>query len=225
MAALPTGALVVFDRGWTNVRMVAALTLARVTVVTRAQSTLADHLARSLRRTAHVHEARIWIGRGADRQRLRLIAVLQGGTCDRDLTNELDPERLPAPDAVALDWQRWRIEDADAVVTRSLGLASFWARSANGVQPQLWATWLLYAVLVDLTDAVAEALNRPMAALSLEMVYRSLSFFTQAYHRGAASDPVADLAAQAARVGILKRQRNPSPSRFADLTLTMASGP
>ncbi|MBK9952934.1 MAG: hypothetical protein IPP10_15920 [Candidatus Competibacteraceae bacterium] len=31
---------------------------------------------------------------------------------------------------------------------------------------QLWATWLLYAVLVDLTDAVAEALERPMAHVS-----------------------------------------------------------
>ena len=37
---------------------------------------------------------------------------------------------------------------------------------------QRWATWLLYAVLVDLTDAVAEALEQPMAQVSLEMVYR-----------------------------------------------------
>jgi hypothetical protein len=225
LAALPTGALVVFDRGWTTFRMFAALTLARGAAVTRAQRTLADHLERSLRRTAHVHEALIWIGRGADRQQLRLIEVVQGGTCYRYLTNELDPERLPAPYAVALYWQRWRIEDAYAVVKRLLGLASFWVGSANGVQPQLWATWLLYAVLVDLTDAVAEALNRPLAALAREMVYRSLDVVTRADHRGEAADPVAYLAAQAARVGILKRQRNPSPSRFADRTLTMASGP
>ena len=59
---------------------------------------------------------------------------------------------------------------------------------------QVWATWLLYAILVDLTDAVAEALNRPFAAISLEMVYRSLYFFTQAYHRGDATDPFAYLA-------------------------------
>jgi hypothetical protein len=48
------------------------------------------------------------------------------------------------------------------------------------VELQLWATWLLYAVLVDLTDAVAEALAQPFANVSLEMVYRSLYFFTQA---------------------------------------------
>lgn len=70
----------------------------------------------------------------------------------------------------------------------------------NGVILQLWATWLLYAVLVDLTDAFAEALNRPAAALSLEMVYRNLSFFTQAYYRGEAADPVAYLAQNVDRV-------------------------
>ena len=75
---------------------------------------------------------------------------------------------------MALDYQRWRIEDALAIVKRLLGLASCWVGSINGVQLQLWATWLLYAVLVDLTDAVAEALERPTAALSLEMAYRGL---------------------------------------------------
>jgi hypothetical protein len=72
---------------------------------------------------------------------------------------------------------------------------------------QVWATWLLYAVLVDLTDAVAEALCQPFAAISMEMVYRSLSFFTLAYHRGQATDGVAFLASRAKLYGIVKRTR------------------
>ena len=75
---------------------------------------------------------------------------------------------------------------------------------------QLWATWLLYAVLVDLTDAVAEALEQPFAKVSLEMVYRGLYFFTQAYHRGEATDVVIYLAANAKLLGILKRPRKPA---------------
>src|SRR5207249_6518342 len=39
------------------------------------------------------------------------------------------------------------IEDAFNVVKRLLGLAYFWTGSENGVTVQLWATWLLYAVL------------------------------------------------------------------------------
>jgi len=80
--------------------------------------------------------------------------------------------------------QRWRIEDAFNAVKRLLGLAYFWVGSVNGVELQVWATWLLYAVLIDLTDAVAEVLERPFDALSLETVYRSLYFFTGAYQRG-----------------------------------------
>ena len=39
------------------------------------------------------------------------------------------------------------------------------------------------------------------------MVYRSLYFFTQAYHRGKATDVVVYLAANAKLLGILKRSR------------------
>ena len=79
-------------------------------------------------------------------------------------------------------WQRWRIEDAYAIVKRLLGLAYFWCGAQNAVELQVWATWLLYAILVDLTDAVAAALNQPFAALSMEMIYRSLYFYTHAHH-------------------------------------------
>ena len=119
---------------------------------------------------------------------------------------------LPTAHAAGLYRQRWRVEDAFALVKRLLGLAYFYGGAENAVEMQLWATWLLYAVLVDLTDAVAEALERPMAHVSLEMVYRSLYFFTQAYHRGEATDVVAYLAAHAKEFAILKRPRKP-PAR------------
>ena len=225
LAALPAGALLLFDLGYTNFGVFLQVTRAQVTFVTRAKSNLAHEVVRTLRRSSHVHDALVWIGRGADRQQIRLISVLHNGTWQRYLTNELDPQVLPPEYAVALYYQRWRIEDGYAVVKRLLGLAYFWVGSATGVQLQLWATWLLYAVLVDLTDAVAEELNQPFAALSLEMVYRSLYFFTTAYQRGEASDVVPYLAAEARDLGIIKRQRkrDPTPSRFDQLRLTFAS--
>ena len=81
----------------------------------------------------------------------------------------------------------------------------------NGVEVQPWATWLLYAVLIDLTDAVAERLQRPLAALSVEMVYRSLYYFTVAHQQGHAPDPVEYLAQNADWLGVLKRPRKPKP--------------
>jgi hypothetical protein len=225
LAALPRGALLVFDLGYTNFGVFAQLTLAHVTFVTRAKSNLAFQIVRVLRQSSQVQDALVWIGRGDERQQVRLISVLVNGTWQRFLTNEHDPIRLPPEYAVALYYQRWRIEDGYAVIKRLLGLAYFWVGSANGVQLQLWATWLLYAVLADLTDAVAEELHQPFAALSLEMVYRSLYFFTGAYQRGKATDVVQYLATEAVSLGIVKRtrKRDPTPSRFDQLRLTFAS--
>src|SRR6266542_427009 len=209
LASLPAGALLLFDRGYTDFARFLALTLAQVTWITRAKHGLVFQLEQKLTDTARIQDSLGWIGRGATRQPVRLVAALVGGKWYRYLTNELDPTRLPAPEVVALYRHRWQIEEAYAIVKRLLGLAFFWVGSENGVQLQLWATWLLYAVLVDLTDAVAEELQQPVSALSLEMVYRSVYHFTQAFHRGAASNPVAYLAEDARGLGILKQKRKP----------------
>lgn len=225
LGLLKAGSLLLFDLGYTNFGVYAQLTAAHITFITRAKSNLAYVVESYLRRTAQVQEALVWVGKGDERQLLRLIQVLYQGKWYRYLTNELDSERLPIPYVVALYWQRWRIEDAYHIVKRLLGLAYFWVGSQNGVELQLWATWLLYAVLVDLTDAVAERLNQPFAALSLEMVYRSLYYFAQAYHRGEARDPVTYLADNATWLGVLKRKRKHRPSPLALFSLTNLSDP
>ena len=165
-------------------------------------------------KTATVRDSLIWIGPEDSRQLVRLVEVLYGDKWYRYLSNELGTERLPVAYLVALYWQRWRIEDAYAIVKRLLGLAYFWCGAQNAVEIQVWATWLLYAVLVDLTDSVAESLNQLFAAISMEMVYRSLYYFTQAHHRGQANDVVAYLADNSKLLGIIKRKRkatHPSP--------------
>lgn len=225
LKVLKAGSLLIFDLGYTNFAVYAQLTVAHITFITRAKSNLAYQVERYLQRTAQVHEALVWIGKGDHQQLVRLIEVMYKGKWYRYLTNELDTKRLPAPYVVALYWQRWRIEDAYAIVKRLLGLAYFWVGSHNGVQLQLWATWLLYAILVDLTDAVAETLNQPFAAISMEMIYRSLYFFTQAYHRGEAIDPVAYLANNATWLGVLKRKRKRRPSPLHLFNLTNPANP
>ena len=159
-------------------------------------------------------------------ERYRTVLAVDGSTLDaliRYLTNELDDKKPPTAYVVALYWQRWRIEDAYSIVKRLLGLAYFWCGAQNAVEIQLWATWLLYVVLVDLTDAVAEALHLPFSAISMEMVYRSLYFFTNARHRGETEAVVAYLANEAKFFGILKRKRkndHPSPLGFVPKLLT-----
>jgi hypothetical protein len=214
-AALTQGTLLLYDLGYTNFTHFRQLTQAQVTWLTRAKSNLAYTVERSLVMTSHVRDQLVWIGSGKDRQQVRLVEVLVGTTWRRYLTSERDPSRLPSAQIVLLYGQRWRIEEAYSLVKRLLGLAYFWTGSQNGVCLQLWATWLLYAVVIDLTDAVAQRRQLPLSALSVEMTYRSIYYFTSAYQQGKASDPVAYLAENADWLGILKRKRKtktPAPA-------------
>ncbi len=221
-SALESGMLLILDLGYTNFRVFRQFTEQDITFITRAKKNLNYEVDRVLHCSAAVHDRVVWIGQEDTRQQVRLIAVLYQGKWYRYLTNELDPLQLPLEYAVALYWQRWRIEDAYNAVKRLLGLAYFWSGSQNAVELQLWSTWLLYGVLVDLTDAVAEALNRPFAAISMEMVYRSLYFFTNAFQRGEADDLITYLADNAKLLGIIKR-KPPSGKLATLLDLTTVS--
>jgi hypothetical protein len=213
---VPAGALLLLDLGFTNFLYYARLSFC--TFITRAKSNLAYEVARVLQQTAAVQDYVIWVGQGATRQQLRLVLVRHGGGWYRYLTNELDPQRLPALYVANLYRQRWRIEDVFQIVKRVLGLAYFWTGSVRGILLQVWATWLVYGILVDLTDAVAEALERPFQDLSLEMVYRGLYYFRQACQRGETNDPIAYLAANAPWLGIIKQRCKRSKAKSLALT-------
>ena len=228
LSALQAGTLLIFDLGYTNFGIFAQLTLAQVTFITRAKSNLVYSLEQRLVQSAAVRDSLVWIGSEDQRQLVRLVEVLYRGKWYRYLSNGLDAQRLPTAYLVALYWQRWRIEDAYNIVKRLLGLAYFWCGAQNAVEMQIWATWLLYVVLIDLSDAVAEALHQPFAAISIEMVFRSLYFFTQAHHRGETNDVVTYLADNAKLLGIVKRKRklvHPSPLEFIPPLLTGSNLP
>jgi hypothetical protein len=104
--------------------------------------------------------------------------------------------------------KRWRIEDAFNTVKRLLGLSYLWTGSINGIQLQIWGTWLFYSILVDLGDAVASELALPFDCIYLEMIYRGLYHFYVAHQKGKANDPVKYFAAPENQdLGIVKRQR------------------
>jgi len=118
LAALKANSLLIFDMGYINFDVFAQLTLAQVKFITRAKSNLVYAFERALIKTATVRDSLVWIGPEESRQLVRLVEVLYRGTWYRYLSNDLDTERLPAAYLVALYWQRWRIEDAYAIVKR-----------------------------------------------------------------------------------------------------------
>jgi hypothetical protein len=228
LARLERGMLLIFDLGFLNFTRFDQLTDGGVFFLTRKEERVVTRTQQALRVTDSLRDEIVQVGSKKDSRcehPLRLVAWQHQGKWYRYLTNVLDPHLLPAEYVVALYWQRWRIADWFAVIKRLLGLAYFWTGSINGVQIQMWAMWILYAVLVDLTDAVAEALNKPFHALSMEMVYRGLYHYTVARQRGKADDPIAYLAADAQGLGIIKRERKNRAAITDLLYLTISSPP
>ncbi len=141
---------------------------------------------------------------------LRLIEIKVGKTSYSYITSILDPNILPSYVVADLYRRRWRIEEAFYTVKRLLGLSYLWTGSINGVKLQVWATWLFYAVLVDLRDAVADELSLPFDRISLEMIFGGLYYFSVAYDKGKAEDPIQYFAAKENQdLGIVKALRKP----------------
>lgn len=134
------------------------------------------------------------------------------------ITSAIDPNVLPPYVVADLYRRRWRIEEAFHTVKRLLGLSYLWTGSINGIKLQVWATWLFYAVLVDLGDAIAAQLSLPFDRISLKMVYRGLYYFSVAYDKGKgkgkgkATDPVQYFTAKENQdLGVVKYLRKPVP--------------
>lgn len=206
---LTAGTLVLFDRGFYAFPFFDWLTDHQVSFITRARTLGAYQITQFFTDTGGVRDCLVQFGRYPSNpctHPLRLVEIKVGGVWHRYLTNVRDPALLSPRDVAELSGYRWRIEEAFLLTKRLLGLAYLWTGAFNGIALQVWATWLLYGVLVDLGDAIAQELDRPLEQISLEMVYRGLYHFTMAFHRGKATDPVAYLARQT-DLGIVKRQR------------------
>jgi hypothetical protein len=144
---------------------------------------------------------------------LRLVEVRFERQWYRYLTSVIDPRLLPAWVVADLYRRRWRIEEAFFIVKRVLNLSYLWTGSENGVLLQVWSTWLFFAVLVDLGDALADELELEFDRISLEMLLRGLYHFSLARQRGLADDPVKYFAAPENQdLGVVKRLRKKRPS-------------
>jgi len=137
-----------------------------------------------------------------------MVSVLWYGQWYRYLTNVLAPPHLLARQVCELYRRRWRREDAFLLTKRVLELAYLWTASPNGIQLQIAATLIFYAVLLHLCPQVAQALQEPLERISVEMVFRAFYHFSRAVQRGESDTLIEFLVAHAALLGLLKRWRS-----------------
>jgi hypothetical protein len=209
---LAANSLVVFDLGYFAFWLFDALTTAEIWFVTRMREKASFTVEQVLVTKPHVRDQIIQLGiykgNGQCQQRLRLVEVFVNRRWQRYLTNVLDPHQLSIVEVVALYDARWSVETTFLLVKRLLDLAYLWVGSLNGVKVQVFATFLFYAILIDLCDDVADQLDVPLEQISVEMVYRGLYHYVTAIDQGRFGGTAPTYLAQEARgLGIIKRAR------------------
>jgi hypothetical protein len=213
LALVKAKTLLVLDRGFYDFEFFADLIEQQVAFITRPKKNAFFIVAETLTSTDQLKDLIIFLGTGQNGTpvlKLRLVEVRFGKLWYRYLTSVLDPSVLPPLAVADIYRRRWRIEEAFNTVKRLLNLSYLWTGSLNGIQLQIWATWLFYALLIDLGDAVADRLGVPFDRISLEMLYRGLYHFSRAYSNGLATDPVSYFADPANQdLAVVKPLRKP----------------
>lgn len=216
---LPAQSLLVFDLGYFAFPFFDQLTDAGSWFVTRLREKTSYTVEAVRLDRPRVRDHLVHLGKyrsNPSRHAVRLVEVYVDGAWQRYLTNVLDPQRLSVVEIVECYSWRWQIERVFLTVKRLLDLSYVWVGSCNGIQLQVWATWLFYAVLLDLCDDVAEVLQVPLQTISVEMVYRGLYHYVQARADGYAGTAAHYLAEQAPLLGIVKRDRTRGSPCLAD---------
>jgi Transposase DDE domain len=212
--------LILLDRGFCHYQFWQQLIERDVHLITRLNNKESFTVERLFTNSYSIRDRTVKMGAGTKTIpciTMRLVEIRVGKTWYSYLTSVLDPLILPPYVVADLYGRRWRIEEAFNTVKRLLGLSYIWTGSLNGIKLQLWGTWLFYAVLVDLGDAVADEVSLPFDRISLEMIYRGLYHFYVAHHKGLATDPIKYFAAPENKdLGIVKSIRKPFKKLIID---------
>jgi hypothetical protein len=206
--------LLLLDRGFYHFLFWQQLIDRDVNFITRLKKGAKFRVQHTFTDSYSIRDRLIQMGYGTEKSpdvMLRLVEIRSGKAWHSYLTSVVDPLILPPYVVANLYSKRWRIEDAFHTVKRLLGLSYLWTGSINGIKLQIWGTWLFYAVLVDLGDAVADELALPFDRISLEMIYRGLYHFSVARQKGLATDPIQYFAAPENQdLGVVKSIRKPN---------------
>jgi hypothetical protein len=211
LAAVPAGGLVVFDLGFFSFLWFDDFTDQQKCFVTRMRQKTAYRTLEVLSQGPYYRDELVKLGQyraNPCRHPLRMVSVVWHGQWYRYLTNVLAPQHLSARQVCELYRRRWRIEDAFLLTKRVLELAYLGTASPNGIQLQIFATLIFYAVRLNLCQQVAQALQEPLERISVERVFRAFSHFSRAVQQGESDNLIEFLVAHAALLGLVKRWRS-----------------
>lgn len=226
LEALPETGVLVMDLGFFSFPWFDRFTDEKKYFVSRLREKTAYEVREVLSRGQGFRDEIIELGQYRShpcRHAVRLVSVLWGGVWYGYLTNVVDPEQLSAREVCEMYRRRWRIEEAFLLTKRLLGLSYLWVGTSNGVEIQIYATWIFYGVLVDLCVEVGDLLRQPVEKISVEMVFRSLYHYSRAVERGETCKASEYLVRHAKLFGVVKVERKRHKDRLAQNIAIWAS--
>jgi hypothetical protein len=150
--SLPMNGLLVFDMGFFKFSWFDQFTESQKYFLTRLREKTSYQVVKTLSVGLYFRDQIIEMGEYRSnpcQHQVRLVSVFWGQNWYYYITNVVDPRMLSAQQVCDLYRHRWSIEDAFGITKRLLGLSYLWVGDCNGVQIQLFATWIFYAVLND----------------------------------------------------------------------------
>lgn len=216
----PPGTILVLDRGYNSFAQFAAISEQGSTVVGRWTANWRAEVVQTISSAPGRLDQIVRVGpyrSSPGRHPLRRIGRYDHGQWHWWVTTELDAQRLPADQVIALYAQRWRIEEVFLQIKRLLNLSYLWGSTDNAIAVQVWTTLLVYGVLIDLCAELGMALGVPTERISVELTYRSLYHYARACQHGETRGLVAWLSDPAqGDLGLVKRVRKrPKPTDLA----------
>jgi len=141
--------LLLLDRGFYHFLFWQQLIEAEINFITRLKKGASFQIEKVFSNSYGLRDRLIRLGSGKNNApilTLRLVEIRSKNTWHSYITSVLAPTVLPPYVVADLYRRRWRIEEAFNTVKRLLGLSYLWTGSLNGIQLQIWGTWLFYAV-------------------------------------------------------------------------------
>jgi hypothetical protein len=210
LEAMPEKGLLVMDLGFFSFGLFDKFSDNKKYFITRLREKTAYEVVEEIASGVRFRDEIIRLGKYRSNpchNRVRMVSVEWGGVWHRYLTNVVDDEQLSGREVCEMYRRRWRIEEAFLMTKRLLGLSYLWAGASKAIEIQVYATWIFYAVLVELSVEVSQALKQPLEKISVEMVFRSLYHYSRAVERGDGSTAVEYLVAHAKLFGLIKAER------------------
>jgi hypothetical protein len=162
---IPEGTLLVGDRGYSSVRLLAAMAERRLHGLVRLKRNIVaisvKELGRRIEGGCEVIDRLATIGtaqKKAPATRVRLIEKrLPGGEILRLATTVLDPKNLSASAALALYRRRWSVERLFSDLKSVLNLRRIYASNTNAVAMQVYTCAIVYDAMRVAQGEIAEA--------------------------------------------------------------------